>query len=904
MILWRQRAKYRMHVSPRAAFGAGILGFLSIVAVLSLVTLWVDSSSAGLVPHVERASRVAAASLQARSDLAQELADARDPHSHVAARLRAVTLNFNWTQRLVAREGTRADARRAAVILTRAHRLDRDFQTLSAVLAAGETGRAAYVDDAVIEPQVTRLEASVDAETRAAERRSAQLLNALTTRRQALHRVTTVVIALGLVLLIIFLLLITRFQRRVLHEAEALRESEERFRLAFESASLGVAIVSTDRSTRRFNKALCDMLGYDLDEMQSRRLKEFVHPDDVEVGRDLEAQLVAGSIDQYQVEKRYVHRDGHSVWVILSASAVRDRSRRTRYLIGLLQDITTLRTAADEIRFNEERFRGAFTHSAAGMTLLSPSGVVVEANAAMGTMLGYTPRDLIGKPLLSLLDPAERDEAREEGIQLMRGELSHYESERRYRARDGRLVWCLTTVAPIHNPDGSIAHYISQHQDITDRKRSEEALTHQARHDALTGLPNRTLLRERLDAAIAGAMRSHAPLALLFLDLNRFKDVNDTFGNHVGDALLERIARRLASSVRGPETIARLGGDEFAVVLPGADAAAAGLEARRLLSILDAPFHVLDHVFDVGVSIGIALYPEQGTDSSTLMRRADVAMYAAKRMERGHMVYAPEQDPTDPERLRLVSELRSAIEEGTLFLHYQPQVDLATGEMRQVEALVRWQHPERGLLMPGVFIPVAEENGLTRRLTEWVMREALQQLSIWHRQGLDLRVAINLSARTLHDEDLGRSVRRLLDTFRVPGSSLVLEITESGIMLDPEGSLQTLIELHRMGIELSIDDFGTGYSSLSYLQRLPAREIKVDRSFVTDMVTNPDSAIIVRSIVDLARNLGLRVVAEGVEDADTLEALRRLGSDMAQGYYLSRPIAPSAIAPLVLPAAG
>lgn len=892
-----------MHLSPRSVFGAGILGFLIVVATLSLATLWLESNSGSLVPGALAASRVTAAAMRARYDIAVELADARDPGGNQAARLIPTMTDFVRTQRLIARDGTRSDARRSAAVLVRARLLQRDFRRMRTALASGRTTGASRLDDRVIEPEVARLDRMVSAEAGAAEWRSTAALRDLRDRRAHMHHIASIVVGLGLILLAIFLVLVIRFQRRLADETEVLRESEERFRLSFESASLGVAMVSADRDQRRVNQALCDILGYPMEELQRRRLKDFLHPDDKILGDDLERQLMAGIIDGYNVEKRYVHRDGRTVWAIVSPSAIRDRSGAMRYLMVLVQDISALKAATEDIRLKEERFRGAFSHSASGMTLLDPAGTVVEANTAMGAMLSYSPRELIGVNLMSLLDPAEVEASREEGLRLARGETGHYESERRYRAKDGRLVWCLTTVAPIRNPDGSIAHFISQHQDITARKLSEEALTYQARHDALTDLPNRTFLRERLDAAIA-ATHEVAPFALLFLDLNRFKDVNDTFGHHVGDALLERVTRRMRTSVRGSEFIARLGGDEFAVVLPGADASAATLEARRLLSILDAPFHVLDHVFDVGVSMGIALYPEHGTDSATLMRRADVAMYAAKRTERGHMTYAPDQDPTDPERLRLVAELRSAIDTGGLLLHYQPQVDLATGEMRQVEALVRWQHPERGLLMPGVFIPVAEENNLTGRLTEWVLHEALQQVSAWRSRGLDLRVAVNVSARTLHDEALVVTVRRLLERFHLPVGSLVLEITESGIMLDPERSLQTLVELHQMGVELSIDDFGTGYSSLSYLRRLPAGEIKVDRSFVADMVTNHDSAIIVRSIVDLAHNLGLRVVAEGVEDAETLETLRLLGADMAQGYHLARPLPPAAIDPRALEAAG
>jgi predicted signal transduction protein with EAL and GGDEF domain len=354
--------------------------------------------------------------------------------------------------------------------------------------------------------------------------------------------------------------------------------------------------------------------------------------------------------------------------------------------------------------------------------------------------------------------------------------------------------------------------------------------------------------------------------------------------------LLQEVGPRLRAALRASDTVARLGGDEFAIVLTGADAAGALLTARKLRRVLEQPFLVEGHRLAVGGSIGIALYPEHGPDAGTLMRRADVAMYVAKRGGSGQAIYTAEQDEHSPARLTLTAELQQAIEHDQLFLHYQPIVCIETGAARHAEALVRWQHPQHGLLAPNRFIPLAEQTGLIVPLTKRVAALALRQCAAWQALSVPIGVAVNLSVRTLHDPQLPDTIAELLHDCGVPPASLNLEITESAIMSDPQGALRTLTRLHDMGVRLSIDDFGTGYSSLAYLKRLPVDELKIDRSFVQQMVTDNNDAVIVRSTIDLAHNLGLRVVAEGVEDRETCERLAALGCDLVQGYYLGRPM--------------
>jgi diguanylate cyclase (GGDEF)-like protein len=420
----------------------------------------------------------------------------------------------------------------------------------------------------------------------------------------------------------------------------------------------------------------------------------------------------------------------------------------------------------------------------------------------------------------------------------------------------------------------------------------QQRLLKQAFHDALTGLPNRTLLHDRLQQAILNAHRSSGSVSLLLMDMDRFKEINDTFGHHHGDLLLQQFGSRLHGALRQSDTIARLGGDEFAVLLPETEQQGAIEVAEKILRTLSPTFTVQGYDRGVGASIGISSYPQHGTDASTLLQRADVAMYHAKRTDSGFAVYTTEHDDYSPDRLALISALRQAIDQDQLYLHYQPKMNLKTQRVDGVEALVRWQHPERGMILPAEFIPLAEHTGLIRPLTRWVLSRALYQSREWRTAGLDLSVAVNLSARSLHDPDLVATVVELLDTWDVPADRLEIELTESSLMADPVRGAEILARLHDMGVRIAIDDFGTGYSSLAYLRRLPVDEIKIDRSFVQNMAANDDDAFIIRSVSDLGHSLGLEVVAEGVEDQRSLQLLAVMGCELAQGYHLSCALAP------------
>jgi diguanylate cyclase (GGDEF)-like protein len=414
---------------------------------------------------------------------------------------------------------------------------------------------------------------------------------------------------------------------------------------------------------------------------------------------------------------------------------------------------------------------------------------------------------------------------------------------------------------------------------------------HQALHDALTGLPNRTLFHDRIEQTLRLARRERSSAAVLLIDLDRFKEVNDTLGHHKGDLLLMDVGFRLQAALRESDTIARLGGDEFGVVLPGLGTPDSATQAaERVQACLDQDFAIDNLVVHLDASIGIALFPQHGDDVDLLMQRADVAMYDAKSSHSGHAIYRSETDPHSPVQLAMVGELRRALQSNELVLHYQPKIDLSSEIVQGVEALVRWRHPERGLLPPGEFVPMAERTGLIRPLTRYVLNVALAQCGEWQKSGLDLQVSVNLSARNLVDPGLPEDISRLLARWGVRPELLELEMTESTIMLDPVLATEVLNKLSSMGIGLSIDDFGTGYSSLSYLRKLPVKELKIDRSFVKEMCTDEGNRLIVRSTIGLGQNLGLRVVAEGVEDQETLAELIELGCDLAQGYFVGRPV--------------
>ena len=427
-----------------------------------------------------------------------------------------------------------------------------------------------------------------------------------------------------------------------------------------------------------------------------------------------------------------------------------------------------------------------------------------------------------------------------------------------------------------------------------DKQRTKAV--HDALHDALTGLPNRTLLADRFEQALRAGTRTSSTTALLLIDLDRFKEVNDTLGHHVGDQLLAQIGPRLAGALRAADTVARLGGDEFAVLLPEVDGLTGALDvATRLREALAEAFNIEDVELDVDASIGVVISGAHGNDAQTLLKRADIAMYIAKQQKRGVVVYDPENDDHSPERLSLLGQLRRGIERSELFLQYQPKLDLKTMEVVGVEALVRWQHPDRGIVPPNDFIPLAEHTGLIGPLTMSVLNMALAQVKLWADSGHHIPVAVNISARNLSDDTFADKLKGLLVQHAVASGLLEVEVTESAVMLEPEKAARILNELHAIGVRVAIDDFGAGYTCLAQLKNLPISELKIDKSFILAMQSNADDAMIVKSMIDLGHSLNMKVVAEGIETASAMDTLAGLQCDIGQGYHLCRPVLSGAL---------
>jgi diguanylate cyclase (GGDEF)-like protein/PAS domain S-box-containing protein len=537
---------------------------------------------------------------------------------------------------------------------------------------------------------------------------------------------------------------------------------------------------------------------------------------------------------------------------------------------------------------------------ACGVVVRNAAGGVVFANAAAKRIFGRPPDELEG-----VEPPGEDRRIREDGTTMPDDEVPNVAAQARGEPirnvmmgmvrSDGYVRWLLVDAVPIKDPFGRVREVVSSFTDVTDRMKAEHELERQALHDPLTGLPNRGLLLDRLEQALRTSRRLATPLALLVMDLDRFKEINDTFGHPAGDLLLDEVADRITSDLRETDTVARLGGDEFAVILPGADQAGAGWVAQKIITALQRPFEIEGDAHEISVSIGIAVSPQHGEDVETLLRRADIAMYVAKRTPGGSAVYAEEQDPEGSNQLALSAELRHTLEADELQVVYQPIVGIVEGEVMRVEALARWRHPSRGLVAPGEFIPLAERSGLMKSLFSRVLAMTLAQCAAWRQADLPLQAAVNLSIRNLLDPELPRVVGQALERAGIPPGWLAFEITETMLMAEPNRVLRTLAELRDLGVQLAIDDFGVGYSSLAYLQRLPAYAVKIDRSFVSRMTRDHGSAEIVKLITNLGHELGMKVVAEGIEDQATYDACAAVGCDSAQGYFVGRPMVATAI---------
>lgn len=539
----------------------------------------------------------------------------------------------------------------------------------------------------------------------------------------------------------------------------------------------------------------------------------------------------------------------------------------------------------------------AFQNTAEGIAVTDTEGVIVSANPAFEAITEYSEAESLGRDMHMLHSERHEPDFYRQRWESLKA-TGQWRGETWNRRKSGEVYPEWLTISAVRDENGVVTHYVWVFSDISQIKQAQAQIDFLAHHDALTGLPNRSLFQDRLDHALANARRTPRTLAILFIDLDRFKKVNDTLGHPVGDDLLLEVSRRMSDTIRAADTLARVGGDEFVLLLEDdVTARQATTVARKLIDVLAQPLTIAGHTLVITASIGISLYPDDGDDADTLVRHADRAMYEAKQRGRNHFQFFTKALTEGAfERLVMENELRGALGRGELVLHYQPLVDPASAELLSVEALVRWQHPERGLVPPDRFIGLAEEMGIIGEIGAWVLDTACHQLVRWDAEGMNIpRVSVNLSMQQIDRDGLVERVRDTLQRSGLAAQRLELEVTESMLMRNPEHSCGVLNALKALGTQLAVDDFGTGYSSLAYLKRLPLDRLKIDRSFVCDIGTDTNDEVIIRAIIALARSLGLQTVAEGVETAAQAEFIRREGADIAQGYHFGRPQAADAL---------
>ncbi len=610
-----------------------------------------------------------------------------------------------------------------------------------------------------------------------------------------------------------------------------------------------------------------------------------VHPDD--------GRILAGMLrklydeDTAASEMRLQRPDGHVRWVYNHAWMIRDGNRNPLRVDGIMSDITERKHAQAELELSAK----VFEQSAEGILICDAEVRILSVNRAFCEITGYSREEVIGSdPRLLRSGRHDRDFFRQMWAEL--NGTGRWHGEIWNRRKNGELYPEFLSISALYDAEGCRTHYIGMFSDISQRKQAEERIRHLAHFDALTALPNRALLSDRIARATIQAQRGRHSMAVMFLDLDRFKNINDSLGHRIGDEILAETAQRLTRAVRDEDTVSRLGGDEFILLLPNSDADGAAHVAQKAIEAMAAPYRAGGNELVLTLSIGIAMYPADGLNTEALVQCADVAMYKAKADGRNTFrFFTPDMHRQASRTLRLENGLRRALERQELALHFQPKVDARDGATTGCEALLRWHHPELGTVPPTDFIPIAEDSGQILAIGEWVIRSALRQIKAWQTAGLPLLpVAVNLSAAQFRQIDLIEMIERILDESGLPPACLELELTESMTMEDPASAAGIIERLHGLGLKLSIDDFGTGYSSLSHLKRFQVDKLKIDQSFVRGITTDPEDREIVAAIVGLARSLRLSTIAEGIEHEEALVLLREIGCDEFQGYYFSRPL--------------
>ncbi|WP_043741934.1 sensor domain-containing protein [Novispirillum itersonii] len=671
--------------------------------------------------------------------------------------------------------------------------------------------------------------------------------------------------------------------------SEQLRESEAQYRSIFENAQEGIYQTTPDGRYLRVNPALARIYGYPSVNALMAGLTDIASQLYVDPHRRavfLELMERNGVVHNF--EAQIFRQDGSQIWITENARCVRDSSGQIRYYEGTVEDISDRRRREEEIRLLAK----VFDSTAEGIAVLDTEGRVYAVNPAFAAVTGQDAAALTGQPLPLVADGLHERSYLTTILERV-SQSGTYNGEIFATRRGGEVFPAELSVAPVRLPDGQISHFVLHVADITSRKSDEAYVRFHANYDMLTRLPNRRLVIERLEQALEKCLAEGRKGCVLFLDLDRFKVINDTYGHAVGDELLRMVAKRLRHCTKPDDTIGRLGGDEFLILMTDVAQDQDGIDmADKVLYSLSEPFSLLGTEQFCLPSIGISYFPDHGTTVSDVLRTADIAMYQSKKNAvRRYTIYDPSLSQATPELLSLENDLRLAAARGELELFYQPKVCAHSMDVQGAEALVRWRHPVMGMVSPAEFIPIAEETGLIVPIGRWVLRRACLQMVRWLRNGMDIpSVSVNVSVRQFQDPAFVVSVAQILEETDLPPSRLDLEITESVMSGDVTRAVAILHELKELGVTLSMDDFGTGYSSLNYLKTFPIDTLKIDQTFVRDAARNPKDAAIVTTIVTLAQNLGFSVVAEGVETLDHATLLREMGCNTFQGYWIAKPL--------------
>ncbi|KMN49911.1 diguanylate cyclase [Chromobacterium violaceum] len=669
---------------------------------------------------------------------------------------------------------------------------------------------------------------------------------------------------------------------------DALRRSENKYRELFWSNLDGIVISSLDGQVIDANPAFLNLMCYSLDQLKQQNFWSLVAEESEALERfNLDNKVLRfGYCDEF--EATYLNRFDNQVPVSVKTVAMRDAFGRINAVWRMVRDISEKRAAEERVQLAAK----VFENTVEGIMITDADRRIRSVNRAFTEITGYTQHEVLGQKT-SILSSGRHDEPFYEQMWQSIGEHGSWQGELWNRRKNGEVYPEWLAINAVRNSLGEITHYVAIFSDLTERKAADERIQFLAHFDVLTSLPNRIHMQDRVELAIHNAVRDNQRLALLLLDLDRFKTVNESLGHSAGDTLLQVAADRIKSVMAPGEMLARQGGDEFIILLPViSDPGEAALAAERVRDVFANPIELHNHVLTITPSIGISVYPDDGRDYETLVRNADAAMYHAKSSGRNsYKFYTADLNARAREILAIESQLRFALERDEFVLHYQPQVEMESGRIVGAEALIRWNHPSLGLLGPVRFIQVAEERGFIVQIGNWVIAEATRQLVEWRRAGLpELTLAINLSALQFRQPDLALQVKQALESSGLPGHALDIEVTESIIMEDAQATIQTIDNMKNMGLRLSIDDFGTGYSSLSYLKRFKADKLKIDRSFVRDIPQDADDSAIARAIINMAKNLNMQVVAEGVETMEQWQFLEQEGCDFVQGYLIAKPL--------------